>query len=300
MNTIEPLSQVQKPKVVLAYQTYYISSHHIISWLECQDRGIDCIFLVNNENGIYEKMRDHRFFPVGFKDSIIPFDFKSYLNIGLPLIPFFKNKLSLVNFYNGDYGFYLASNHYSSYPDETYFVKVDHDVLLHKSTWPDFLDLLVTNPNKSLTLKRSPPAPRYQWSWHKSSVSVYGEQYYVGYFGVQGISRKHCEKLRERRQSLFKESLHYREDLICSEIDLSHDLNHPYCEAFFETELVALNVEAVEIFRSYPYVEKIYNALMGTHPAVPPELAGIPISDFTKEVPDAPFWLLHPLKPIIA
>lgn len=245
-------------------------------------------------------MTSHRFFPAGLKESIIPFDSNSYLKLGLPLIPFLSNKLSLVNYLNGDFGFYLANHEYSTYPVDTFFVKADHDVLLYKSTWPDFLDLLIKDPDKSLTLKRSSPGPGNQWSWHKSTTSVYGEHYHAGYFGVQGISRYYCNKLLLRRQEIFRSSIHYRADLTCSDLDLTYDLNYPICEAFFETELVALNVEAVEIFRLYPHVEKAYNGLMATHPAANSELAGKSISHLTRQVPDAPFWLLHPLKPILA
>jgi hypothetical protein len=277
-------------KIVLCWQTYYIASHHIVSWIECQAAGIDCIILLNNENNVYEKTIESRSLPKGMKDSLIPFDAGTYRALDLPLLPYGGKKLGSVTYYNCDFGFYVASSRYSEDLDNTYFLKVDHDVLLYGKTWPEFIHLLALGSGMAVTMQRVPHASP-TWHWHPSSFSVYGQNYSHGLWGLQGLPGGTCLQLKERRVELFKSSAHYREDGICDNLFISVDLDYPLCEAFFETELSRIGIPTLELFKQYPHLVKAYKL------EVQGGLAHVDITELVKDSPH-PFWLFHPWKPI--
>lgn len=276
-------------KTVLCWQTYYLASHHIESWLECEAAGVECIILLNNEDGVYDKIANSLYLPKGMRDSLVPIDPTTYGSLRLPLLPYYNKKLSSVNYYNSDYGFYVASSRYSESLRDIYFIKVDHDVMLFGKTWPEFCRLLSLDSSTALTLQLS-RCVNPDWHWHPSSASVYGENYVFGIFGLQGLPGLVCEELKERRIDLFKSSEHYNDHYSCEDLDVLQDLNWPICETFFHTELLRLNIPIMELFREFPYLPQAYKVDVREG-----GLSQVNISNLVKDS-QHPFWLFHPWK----
>jgi hypothetical protein len=277
-------------RTVLCWQTYYLASHHIESWLECEAAGVECIILLNNEHGVYDKIVSSLCLPKGMRDSLVPIDPNTYSSLRLPLLPYHNKQLSIVNYYNSDYGFYVASSRYSESLRDIYFIKVDHDVMLFGKTWPEFFRLLTLDFSTALTLQLETSVDP-NWYWHPSSASVYGENYRYGLFGLQGLPGLLCEELKERRIELFKSSEHYNNHYSCEDLDISTDLNWPICESFFHSELLRLNIPFIELFREYPHLPQAYT--LDGHGG----LCQVNISNLIKDS-QHPFWLFHPWKPV--
>lgn len=172
-------------KPVLVIQTYHVSSHHIRAWLECQEYNIDCLLLINDEESVCEEISSSSSLPREMKNFLRPLHGSDSVSLGLPLIPFRSGKIKNVNYYCGDYGFYIAHTLYKDCND-IFFVKVDHDVMIYGDSWPAFLETVDTSNKNFITLQCN-RGPYLDWHWHPSSQKAYGEDYYFSLFGLQGL-----------------------------------------------------------------------------------------------------------------
>lgn len=192
-------------KPVLIFQTYHIGSHHIRAWLECQEHEIDCLFFLNNEAGHFEEIAKSSSIPGEMKKFLHPFQESDYVRLGLPLIPYRRRQIKDVNYYCGDYGFYVA-HALCRKCDNIFFVKVDHDVMLYGDSWPIFLGSIDTTFSNSITLQQN-TGPSPGWHWHASSKLAYGDFYRFSLFGLQGLPASRVPQLMERRLELLETRL---------------------------------------------------------------------------------------------
>ena len=272
-------------KVVLIIQTYYISPLHLIAWAECKSAGMDCLILLNNENKVFESY-DFSTFPENLIESISPFTADTILEIGLPVLPFQKSNLSRCNWWNSDYGFYIAENIYSKINEnDIYFLKVDHDVLLHGISWPSFIKHLELTRRKVVTLTVNHGNLK-NWKWANSSVPHYGEHHAWGVFGLQGMHMEYCKYLKKRRIIMYKQSNIYSPSFVKKDIDVN-GMTLPICEAFFHEELRRLNLHFVELFKQFPWIQQSYKHSTG-------DLIN---SILYQNVEENPFFIFHAVKP---
>ena len=89
---------------------------------------MDCIILLNNETDYISKSQNFQAYPKNFADSVIGLTADTYRDLCLPLVPYFKERLFVCNYWNSDYGFYVAQDYYESKEEtDVFFIKVDHD-----------------------------------------------------------------------------------------------------------------------------------------------------------------------------